>query len=164
VIPSASENAPAPDGEPARPHLLLRAGDSVCALPLAAVRRVVKALPVHRLPGAAPELAGLTEFAGEPLPVLDLARLVGAAPGAAPAYPVTVIAWAGGPQDRELVGLAADAALEVVEIGEGAVVGGAAGVVAGEAEVADRAVRVIDPVALAGGSADGGPTAAGGAG
>lgn len=164
---SASES-PAPDREPerepGRPHLLLRAGDAVCALPLAAVRRVVKALPVHRLPGSAPELAGLAEFAGEPLPVLDLARLVAAAPGATPAYPVTVIAWAGRAQDRELVGLAADAALEVAEIAAEAMVGGGSGVVAGEAEVAGRAVRVIDPAELAGDGREAGSPAAGGAG
>jgi chemotaxis signal transduction protein len=33
-------------------HLLVRAGEYVCALPLASVRRVVRALTVHPLPGA----------------------------------------------------------------------------------------------------------------
>ena len=73
--------------------LLLRAGDDVCALPLSAVRRVVRALSVHPLPGAANELLGLAEFGGEPLAILDLARLVRAAPGANPACPVTVVVW-----------------------------------------------------------------------
>ncbi|HEX2252848.1 MAG TPA: chemotaxis protein CheW [Thermoanaerobaculia bacterium] len=137
-----------------RRHLLVRAGDQVCALPLASVRRVVKALAVHPLPGAGEQLAGLTEFGGEPLPVLDLARLVGAGPGPAAAYPVTVLAWAGPADARQAVAFAADAALEVVEIPPGAVAGGGAGGVAGEANVEGEVVRVLDLVALArGGSA-----------
>lgn len=121
-----------------------------CALPLAAVRRVVKALPVHRLPGAASELSGLAEFAGEPLPVLDLALLVGAAPGANPAYPVTVICWAGGHGDaRELVGLAADTAVEVVPVNPADVVAVEGGFTSGEVRVGEQVVRVLDLVALA---------------
>lgn len=129
-------------------HLLVRAGDQVCALPLGAVRRVVRSLAIHPLPGAAPELCGLAEFAGEPLPVLDLARLVGAPRGATPAFPVTVVVWTGPPQAREMVGLAADAALEVVEVSPEAVVGSAAGFLAGDASVAGEVVRVLDLAAL----------------
>ena len=62
----------------------MRAGEYACALPLAAVRRVVRALTVHPLPGAAGELEGLAEFGGEPLPVLNLARLVNALAGSQP--------------------------------------------------------------------------------
>src|SRR4030095_9713675 len=40
-------------------HLLVRAGEYACALPLPAVRRVVRALTVHPLPGAMGELEGL---------------------------------------------------------------------------------------------------------
>jgi chemotaxis signal transduction protein len=97
-------------------HLLVQAGEYVCALPLIAVRRVVRALPVHPLPGSAPELQGLAEFGGEPLPVLNLARMVNAAAGANPAYPVTIVVWAGPPEAREMMGLAADAALEVADV------------------------------------------------
>jgi chemotaxis signal transduction protein len=128
-------------------HLLVRAGEYVCALPLAAVRRVLRALPLHPLPGAAPELKGLAEFGGDPLPVLDLARLARAPQGANPTYPVTVIAWAGGGEARELVGLAADAALAVAHVAEAAV-GGDGALVAGEVMVGDQVVRVIDLAAL----------------
>ena len=140
----------APDAAPAVAHLLVRAGDAVCALPLASVRRVVKALAVHRLPGAAPELLGLAEYAGEPLAVVDLARLVGAAAGANPSYPVTVVAASGPSEAPELVGLAADAALEVVALERAAVVGGDGGFSAGEVEVAGEVVRVVDLDALGG--------------
>ncbi len=129
-------------------HLLVRAGDYVCALPLHAVRRVMRALAIQPLPGASPELKGLAEFGGEPLPVLDLARLVSAPPGANPSFPVTIVAWAGPAGAREGIGLAADAALEVVELPAGSTVGGDGGLIAGEASVGDEVVRVLDLEAL----------------
>jgi chemotaxis signal transduction protein len=139
-------------GRAAATHLLVRAGEYVCALPLGAVRRVLRALPLYPLPGSAPELKGLAEFAGDPLPVLDLARLARAPQGANPAYPVTVVAWAGPPEARELVGLAADAALEVVYLPAATVVGGDGALVAGETVIAGQVVRVIDLQALGQGS------------
>lgn len=137
--------------DPSAAHLLVRAGEAVCALPLGGVRRVVKALAVQRLPGAAPELLGLAEHAGEPLAVVDLARLVGAAAGANPAYPVTVIVTAGPADSHELVGLAADAALEVAALPPGSIVAGGGGVVAGEADHGGEVVRVVDLAALGAG-------------
>jgi chemotaxis signal transduction protein len=129
-------------------HLLVQAGEYVCAIPLRSVRRVLRALPVHPLPGATPELRGLAEFGGEPLPILDLARLVGAPPGANPSYPVTIVAWAGPEDGRELIGLAADAALEVADVPLSSVVAGDGGFILGEAPVADAVVRVINLEAL----------------
>ena len=129
-------------------HLLVRAGEYACALPLSAVRRVVRALTVHPLPGAAGELEGLAEFGGEPLPVLNLARLVNAPPGANPAYPVTVVAWVGPAAARETIGLSADAALEVVHVSPDAVVAGDGGLLLGEAPVGDEVIRVLDLEAL----------------
>ena len=131
-------------------HLLVQAGEYVCALPLRSVRRVLRALTIHPLPGATDELKGLAEFAGEPLPVLELARLVGAPPGANPSYPVTIVVWVG-PQDaRELAGLAADAALEVAEVQLTSVVAGDGGFILGEALVDGAVVRVVNLEALGG--------------
>jgi purine-binding chemotaxis protein CheW len=131
-------------------HLLVQAGEYVCALPLRSVRRVLRALTVHPLPGATDELKGLAEFGGEPLPVLELSRLIGAPPGAKPAHPVTIVVWVG-PQDaRELVGLAADAALEVSEVQLTSVVAGDGGFVLGEALVDGAVVRVVNLEALGG--------------
>lgn len=129
-------------------HLLVQAGEYVCALPLISVRRVLRALPVHPLPGASAELKGLAEFAGEPLPVLDLARLVSAPPGGNPAYPVTIVVWVGPQDGRELVGLSADAALEVADVAVSSVVGGDGGFILGEAPVGETVVRVLDLEAL----------------
>ena len=129
-------------------HLLVRAGEYSCALPLALVRRVVRALTVHPLPGAAGELEGLAEFGGEPLPVLNLARLVNSPPGANPSYPVTVVVWVGPPEARETIGLSADAALEVVHVPAGSMVAGDGGFVQGEAPVGGEVVRVLNLEAL----------------
>jgi chemotaxis signal transduction protein len=144
------ENLAEDGGRVEATHLLVRAGEYVCALPLAAVQRVLRALPLHPLPGSAPELKGLAEFGGDPLPVLDLARLARAPQGANPPYPVTVIAWVGPPQERELVGLAADAALEVAYLAAASVVGGDGGLIAGEAVLAGQVVRVMNLEALGG--------------
>jgi chemotaxis signal transduction protein len=130
-------------------HLLVRAGEYSCALPLAAVRRVVRALTVHPLPGAAGELEGLAEFGGEPLPVLNLARLVNASPGANPSYPVTVVIWVGPAEAREMIGFSADAALEVVHVpADSIVAGGDGGFLQGEAAVGGEVVRILNLEAL----------------
>ncbi len=129
-------------------HLLVQAGEYVCALPLVSVRRVVRSLTVHPLPGSAPELEGLAEFGGEPLPVLNLARMVNAAPGANPSYPVTVVIWAGPSDAREVMGLAVDAALEVADVPPSSVVAGGGGFLIGEAPIAGRVVRVLNLEAL----------------
>lgn len=143
---SARDTAP----EPTQKHLVVRAGEYLCALPLESVRRVVRALSVRPLAGSSEELKGLSEFAGEPLPVLDLAKLVDAPPGATPEYPVTIVAWAGPDSDRELVGLNADAALEVREISTRKVAAGAGGVILGEVSLDDEVARVINLRALGG--------------
>ena len=127
--------------------LLVQAGDQVCALPLGRVRRVIRALTVNPLPGAAAELLGLAEFGGEPLPVLDLALLVGAPAGAAAALPVTIVVTAGPAGSSELAGLAADAALDVAEVPLVAPAGGRR-LLVGEVLVAGRPVCVLDLTAL----------------
>lgn len=130
--------------------LLVVAGEHHCAIPLNQVRRVTKALSPHPLPGGTPELLGLAEFEGEPIAILDLKRLVNAAPSATPPHPVTVIAWAGPPNAREAVVLAADAAESIVELTMTDVVGGRSGLVWGEAAIAGRPLRVLNLELLGG--------------
>jgi chemotaxis signal transduction protein len=124
--------------------LLVVAGEHKCAIPLNQVRRVTRALTPHPLPGGTPELVGLAEFEGEPITILDLKRLVNAAPAATPLHPVTIIAWAGPPNARESVGLAADSAESIVELAMTEVVGGRSGLVWGEAAVAGQPLRVLN--------------------
>lgn len=126
-----------------RRFLLLAAGDRLAAVDIRQVRRIVRALPTVPLPAARPELVGLAEYAGEPLPVLDLATLLGAGPGPAPRYPVTVVVWAGSPQ-REALGLAADAALDLVAIPQDRIVPAGEGVVVGEVALPQGTAEVLD--------------------
>ena len=149
--PGAPEPAePAAAREAEERYLLVEVGEERCVLPLARVRRIVRDLQVTPLPGAAAELQGLAELGGEPLPVVDLGRLLGIAPGASPAYPVTVIVWAGRADARELVGLEVDAALEVVSVEPEAIAAGGEGLVRGDVSLGGRPVRVISLTALGG--------------
>ena len=125
----------------------MQAGQQLCAVPLARVRRVVRALPVSPLPGAAPELLGLADPLGNQRHDLDLALLVGAAPGASAALPVTVVVMAGSEGATELAGLAADAALDIAQVPSPPAAGGRR-LVAGEVLLAGRHVCVLDLAAL----------------
>lgn len=145
---SANGKGGSRDGLATGSHLLVQAGEYVCALPLVSVRRVLRTLTVHPLPGSAPELEGLAEFGGEPLAVLNLARMVNAAPGANPANPVTIVVAAGPAEARELMGLSADAALEVADVPPESVIVGDGGFLVGEAPVGGRVVRVLNLEAL----------------
>jgi purine-binding chemotaxis protein CheW len=135
--------------EATRRYLLLSAGDRLAALEARVVRRIVRALPVTPLPGARPALLGLAEFAGEPLPVLDLAQLLAAGPGPPPAFPVTVVVRLGSGASAELVGLAADAALDLVSIAPGAVTPSGEGIVVGEVALPQGTAEVLDLSRLA---------------
>ncbi|MCS7181983.1 MAG: chemotaxis protein CheW [Thermoanaerobaculum sp.] len=132
--------------EPAegRRFLLLSAGDRLAAVEARQVRRILRELPTVPLPGAQPQLLGLAEFAGEPLAVLDLAKVLGAGPGPAPSFPVTVVLWVGPPSRREAVGLRADAALDVVTIPAERIVPGGEGLVVGEAALPQGTAEILD--------------------
>jgi len=128
--------------------LVLLAGQIRCAVPVHQVRQVVRASSVFLLPGSAPELLGLAELGGEPVPVLDLARLVQAPPGGTPSCPVHVIAEVGPQGRRERIALAADAAEAIVWITVGSVVGPPSGLVRGETMAAGHPVSLLDLDAL----------------
>jgi purine-binding chemotaxis protein CheW len=137
-------NTRAESGSGAVRCLLVQAGDQLCAIPLRQLRRVVHAIRVTPLPGAAPELLGLAEFGGEPLPVFDLAGLIGSPRGPNPTFPVTVVGLAGGPGSAEPVGLNADAALRFVDLKAVDAAPNAAGIVLSEVLVDGQPVRLVD--------------------
>lgn len=117
-------------------HLVVRLGEALAALPAAGVRRVVRGVRLHGLPGSGAGLLGLAEFAGEPLAVVELATLIGLEAAATPP-PVTVVAWVGVGEERELLGLAVDDALEVADFaGED--------LSSGAALLRGRPVRLVD--------------------
>lgn len=59
------------------PWLLCRAGSHLCALPLGQIIEVMRPLPTDSLADAPPFVRGVAVIRGEPVPVIDLARLLG---------------------------------------------------------------------------------------
>ena len=59
--------------------LLCRAGAHFCALPLGQIIEVMRVLPAEPLAGAPPFLKGVAVIRGAPVPLVDLARLLGQA-------------------------------------------------------------------------------------
>jgi purine-binding chemotaxis protein CheW len=60
-----------------RAVLLCQVGSLVCALPLLQVSETMRPLPLEPLSGTAPFIAGVSIIRGGPVPVVDLARLLG---------------------------------------------------------------------------------------
>lgn len=57
--------------------LLCQVGSLVCGLPLQHVSETMRPLPVEALAGTAPFIDGIAIIRGGPVPVVDLARLLG---------------------------------------------------------------------------------------
>jgi chemotaxis signal transduction protein len=130
--------------------LLVEAGEVMCAMPLDRLRRVLRVHPVHPLPGSSKELLGLAELSGEPVPVLDLALLVGSSVGAGATPPVTVVAWVGPHSARQQVGFGADAALDIVTLGPPETASETSALVRGEVLCDGRPVAILDLETLGG--------------
>jgi purine-binding chemotaxis protein CheW len=80
-----------------------------CALPLDAVIETMRPLPVELLVGAPPFIAGVSVIRGEPVPVVDAARLLGGEPAQAQRW----VTLRGGPRP---IALAVDTVLGVRDI------------------------------------------------
>lgn len=57
--------------------LLVRSRARVCALPLLHVSETLRCLPVQPVPNGPPYVRGVSILRGEPVPVVDLGRLLG---------------------------------------------------------------------------------------
>jgi len=58
--------------------LVCRVASRICALPLDAVIETMRPLPIEPLAGAPPFIAGMAVIRGAPVPVVDVAQLLGA--------------------------------------------------------------------------------------
>ncbi|MGE0449547.1 MAG: chemotaxis protein CheW [Vicinamibacterales bacterium] len=59
--------------------LVLLAGDRRCAIPLTSVLEVARPLPLVQVDRQSPPVLGLARFRGRPVPVVDLAAVLGVA-------------------------------------------------------------------------------------
>lgn len=57
--------------------LLVRSRARICAIPLAHVSETLRCLPVQPVPSGPPFVLGVSILRGEPVPVVDLGRLLG---------------------------------------------------------------------------------------
>jgi purine-binding chemotaxis protein CheW len=97
-----------------RPVLVVRARGVVCALALADVVETLRAVAVEPLAGAPRAVRGVSVIRGEPVPVVDLAALLGQSDGGRGGRLVTVRVG-----DRR-VALAVEAVLGVQQLEESA--------------------------------------------
>lgn len=65
-------------------YLLLDVAGTACALPVGAVREILPLPQLHAPPASGGPLAGFLNLSGTPVPVLDLARLLGLREAAEP--------------------------------------------------------------------------------
>ncbi len=70
--------APPPPAEPHHVYVVARSGSGCFALPVEHVAEVIAAGPVTPVPGAPPEVVGLVQLRGRPLPVLAPTGFAGA--------------------------------------------------------------------------------------
>lgn len=133
----------------AGPLVLFAAGGAVCALPREAVRAL---LPLPRLdapPGLPEPLAGFLNLGGVAVPVVELARLLGTAPGTPHPYRHLILLDERAVRTGEPLALLVDRVLDVVPPGAAlravAEEGSPNGLVLGSLEVSELTASLLDP-------------------
>ena len=132
-------------GTPA-PWLLLDVAGVPFALPCAAVREILPLPRLHAAPTGGGALAGLLNLGGVPVPVIDLARLLGLREGEPDADPYRHVVHL----DEDAVALLVDRASDLAHLAPEAVRPVASGrsfngCVAGEIALGDRLVHALVP-------------------
>ena len=131
------------------PWLLLDVAGVTCALPCAAVREILPLPRLHAAPAGGGPVAGLLDLGGTPIPVIDLARLLGlreAAPDTDPYRHVVLL-------DEGAVAILVDRADDLVHVAPEAMRAVAPersfnGCVAGEIALGDRLVAALAPARI----------------
>lgn len=116
--------------------VLVQAGPHLCALPVGAVLETLRPLPLRPLAGAPAGVSGIAVVRGSPVPVIDLAMLVGGAPAASPAQRWVMVRCG-----ARAAALAVDAVLGIRALPPGAAI---APLVAGAAQGALAGLRIRD--------------------
>ncbi len=126
--------------------LAVRLGEDLHAIPIAAIEEILPALPIESIPQTPAFVRGVISVRGHLIPVLDAAERLGLEDHHRPDEPHIVCVRVG---DR-LVGLEVDEALDLIDVGQQAVVlaeemGNSAGFFAGVVQVEDKVIRILDP-------------------
>lgn len=98
-------------------YLLFRLANTLCALPLASVERVLPAVDVTPLPEAPHAVYGVINLAGEVLPVFALSRRFGIPDRSVKLRDKLIVALTPGPQLARRVALLVDEVQEVLTLG-----------------------------------------------
>ena len=99
-----------PDGP--REFVMLSVADQLCGVPVMAVRDVLGAHPITRIPLAPPEIAGSLNLRGRIVTAIDLRRRLRLRPAAAGSARMSVVVELGG----ELYALVVDQVSEVLSL------------------------------------------------
>jgi purine-binding chemotaxis protein CheW len=142
--------APAPEAPERCQLVVLRLGGGEYGLAADAVVQVLRMVAVTPVPESPAWIAGVINLRGRTTPVMDLRErlhLPAATPGLS--SQIVVVRWG-----EVLLGLIADAVLEVLELGADAVepageIGGGRPLVAATARTGDRLIVVLDTERLA---------------
>jgi purine-binding chemotaxis protein CheW len=124
----------------------VRLGESLHAIPLAAVEEVLPALPIETIPQCPKFVRGVVFVRGHLIPVLDAAERLGIKDHQRPSEP-HIVCLRG---DERLVGVEFDEAIELIELQQEAslsagVVGAAQGFFAGVIEQNGQVIRLLNP-------------------
>jgi len=130
--------------------LLVRLGESLHAIPLAAIEEVLPNLPLEPVPHCPPHMKGVVFVRGHLIPVLDARRLLGMGDEGRAVDPHIVCIRSG---DR-LAGLEVDEALDLLDFRADKILpadelGVAAGFLIGVIEHAGQVIRLLDAERIA---------------
>jgi len=126
--------------------LAVRLGQSLHAIPIAAIEEVLPELPIEPIPCCPPFVRGVISVRGHLIPVVDAAERLGLDAGSTVAESHIVCVNAGG----RLVGIQVDEAIDLIDLTHAAPtaaadVGAASGFFAGVVQLEDQVFRVLDP-------------------
>ena len=145
ILMTMDQEVVRPEG--VRRYLLVKSGGTQWALPADQVRRVVRNLACHPVPGGQPHLLGLAQYGGEPLAVLDLHILV-AGGTLRSDHRSTVILGRRGERSGSVLGLAIDEAQRVVSLAHPPQSGSDDALVQGSVTIDGDSVKVLNTAGL----------------
>ncbi|QDU97020.1 chemotaxis protein CheW [Lignipirellula cremea] len=130
--------------------LAVRLGESLHAIPIAAIEEVLPALPIEPVPHAPPFILGVVFVRGHLIPVVDAGERLGV-PRKRPLEPPIVCVYC----NQRLFGIEVDEALDLIDLDGAAVLsaeqaGAAAGFFAGVIDYQGEVIRLLDPEQLLG--------------